>query len=61
MAKPKHQEKDIIEKCIEDKTIIYAFVIPNHMAEKFESRVKENKQTECGVLVSLVEEWLDNN
>ena len=62
MAKRKSQEKkDIIEKCMDDETIIYAFVIPNHLAEKFESRVKKNKQTECGVLVSLVGEWLDNN
>lgn len=46
---------------VDDYSIIYAFEIPNQLAEKFEKLVKENGQTECEVLASLVAQWLNNN
>ena len=45
----------------DERTIIYAFVIPTGLAEKFEALVKENKQSACRVLNTLVDSWVENN
>ncbi len=52
--------KDIIQKCVDEDAIIYAFVIPDKLAYKFEKLIKNKNTTGCELLVSLVKNWVND-
>ncbi len=57
----KEEKLDLIQQCMRDDTLVYAFVIPNPMVDEFVALVKAKKLKECSVLVSLVDQWIQEN
>ena len=49
---------DVIEKCIEDKTIIYAVIITEKTVDDFSTELQKNKLSGSKVVEKLINEWL---